>query len=258
MDQMLIQRCYAWSGPIAMLLFFFGLLFSGFIPPLSPSMTQEQVVLHYQQHTTGIRVGMSLILLSGMFYAAFTAVMSGQMRRIPGVSPTLIYGQLAGGSFACLTFLVPAIFFLVTAYRPDRPASETFLMNDLAWFTLVIPWPPFMVQNFSFALGILADRRPQPLFPRWYAYLNIWAPITFTPGALLSFFKSGPFAWNGIFVFWLPGAIFFFWFFATAILLQTAIRTEGHEPAPSNKSIRDRVRKKNPRNEGFFNDSETS
>ena len=47
------------------------------------------------------------MLLSGMFYAAYTAVISAQMRRIPGSIGPSSYTQLAAGAFACLTFLVP-------------------------------------------------------------------------------------------------------------------------------------------------------
>jgi hypothetical protein len=49
-----------------------------------------------------------------------------------------------------LTFMVPAILFLVTAYRPDRLASETQLLNDMSWIPLVMAWPPFAAQQLSF------------------------------------------------------------------------------------------------------------
>ena len=197
MNQSSIQVSFAWCGVICVLLFLFALLISGFLPPAKPAWTADVVAEHYRTHTTEIRIGMSLMLLAGMFYAAFAAVISGQMRRIQGITPTLRYAQLAGGSFACLTFLVPAVLFLTTAYRPERDPSQTLLMNDLSWIACVIPWPPFMVQNFAFAFAILSDRSTTPLFPRWFGYMNIWAPISFTPGILLSFFKAGPFAWDG-------------------------------------------------------------
>src|SRR5919109_1330211 len=121
MHQMNFQRVCAWCG-IACFLFFFGaFVLAHFIPPLKPHTSAQEIAQHYQDHTTGIRVGGVLMLLSGMFYAAFVAVISAQMRRIPGLHRAAVYTQLAAGAFACLTFLVPALLLEWTAFRPDRP-----------------------------------------------------------------------------------------------------------------------------------------
>lgn len=223
MSQEAFQKFCAWSGTICVVLFFGAFAFAGFIPPLSPSLSPEQVAAHYQEHAAGIRGGMVLMLISGMFYAAFTAVTSGQMKRIPGITPTVIYVQLVSGAFACLTFLVPAMLFEVTAFRPERDPQLTYILNDMSWIVLVMPWPPFMMQNFSFAYAVLCYPRSAPLFPRWLGYMNIWAPITFTPAVLLPFFKSGPFAWSGILVIWIPASVFIVWFVVMSMKLSTAV-----------------------------------
>jgi hypothetical protein len=169
------------------------------------------------------------MLLSGMFYAAFTAVISAQMRRIPGLHISAVYVQLAAGAFACLTFLIPAMLFIVTAFRPDRAPGTTQTLNDMSWIFLVMPWPPFMAQNYAFAYAIFTDPRERPLFPRWLAYVNIWAPIIFSPSLLLPFFKTGPFDWRGIFVFWIPAVVFIIQFVANTSMLLRAIRGEEQE-----------------------------
>jgi hypothetical protein len=94
---------------------------------------------------------------------------------------------------------------------------------------------PFMMQNFSFAFAIFSDTRTTPLFPRWLAYVNIWAPIIFTPGAIPQFFKDGPFAWNGIFVFWIPATVFVIQFVVNVVYLLKAIKDEevAEEPVPA-------------------------
>lgn len=226
-SQMTFEKVCAWGGISCVVLFFAAFVLAGFIPPLSPSLSAEQVAAHYQEHTSGIRIGMVLMLISSAFYAMFTAVISGQMRRIPGVSITVVYTQLACGAFACLTFLMPAIFFIAASFRPERAPELTQILNDLGWIMMVIPWMPFMPQNFAFAFAIFSDSRPAPLFPRWLGFLNIWAPISFTPSVLLPFFKSGPFAWSGLFVIWIPAIIFIIWFVLTACMLLKAIRLEG-------------------------------
>jgi hypothetical protein len=227
--QTTFQRICAYSGVICVLLFFGGFVAAGFLPPLSPSMSAAQVAAHYQAHTAGIRFGAGLIFLSSMFYVWFTAVIAGQTRRIPGVHPTVINAVLAGGAFACLTFLVPALMFVVTAFRPDRSPDATLLLNDMSWIILVMPWAPFMAQYFAFAFAILSDPRPQPLFPRWLAYFNIWAELMFTPAIVLPFFKTGPFAWNGLFVFWIPAVVFGTVFIVDTIFLLKAINSEAEE-----------------------------
>lgn len=231
--QMTFQRICAVSGIICPLLFFGAFIAAGFIPPLAPSSSVSEIAAHYRQHANGIRLGAGIMLLSGMFYAAYTALMSGQMQRIRGVHQTVVFTQLAAGAFACLTFLVPAMFFAVTAFRPDRTPELTLMLNDMSWIFLVMPWPPFMVQNFAFAFAILCDRAARPILPRWLAYLNIWAPIVFTPGIVLQFFKSGPFAWNGIFVFWIPATVFVIQFAFNAVWLLRAIKAEQAEAPTS-------------------------
>lgn len=226
MNQMSFQRACAWSGLICVTMFFVAFGCAGFIPPLSPSLSPEEVAAHYNEHLTGIRIGAVLMYISGMFYAAFTAVQSGQMKRIPGVHSTVVYTQLAAGAFACLTYMVPGMLFVVTAFRPERDPLTTQMLNDLSWIMLVMPWPPFMAQNFAFAFAVLSDRRSKPLFPRWLAFLNIWAPISFTPAVMLPFFKSGPFAWNGLFVIWIPAFIFIIWFVAMTVYLLRAVNDE--------------------------------
>jgi len=226
MNQNVFQRICAWSGVACFLLFFGGFVFAHFVPPLTPSLPADEVARHYQQHAVGIRVGATLMMISGMFYAAFTAVISEQMRRIPGVHPTVVTTQAVAGAFACLTFMVPGLLFVVTAFRPDRDPSMTQMLNDFSWIFLVMPWPPFMVQNFSFAFAIATDRRETPLFPRWVAYVNVWAPIIFTPAVLLPHFKSGPFAWSGIFVIWIPAAVFVIQFVVNTWALLRAVATD--------------------------------
>jgi len=226
MNQMAFQRFCAWSGLICVTMFFTAFALAGFIPPLKPSASAAEIADHYQDNTTGIRIGAGVMLVSSMFYTTFTAVISAQMRRIPGVHTSVIYTQLAAGAFACLTFLVPAMLFVVTAFRPDRDPATTQTLNDMSWIFLVMPWPPFMAQNYAFSFAIFSDPRRTPLFPRWLAYLNIWAPIIFTPALLLPFFKTGPFAWSGIFVIWIPAIVFIIQFIANTTMLLRAISTE--------------------------------
>lgn len=223
---MAFQKFCAWSGIICVTMFFTAFFLAGFVPPLSPAASAAEIAGHYREHIVGIRIGAVVMLVSGMFYAVFTGLISAQMRRIPGVHTTVVYAQLAAGAFGCLTFLVPAMLFAATAFRPDRGPELTLLMNDLSWIMLVMPWPPFMAQNYSFAFAILSDRRERPLFARYVAYVNIWAPLMFIPAVALPFFKTGPLAWDGIFVIWIPAFVFIVQFIVNTHALLGAVRDE--------------------------------
>ena len=220
------QRAAAAGGVVCVLMFFAAFALGGFIPPISPSLTAAQVAAHYRAHTEGIRLGGLVMMIGSMLYAPFTAVISAQVARIPGVHRAVHYTQLAAGAFASVTFLIPGMLFVLAAFRPERPVEQTMLLNDLAWVLLVLPWPPFFTQNVAFAFAILADPRRPGLFPRWLAYANIWAPLSFSPSVLLPFFKTGPFAWNGLFVVWIPAVVFIAQFVVNATALFAAVKDE--------------------------------
>lgn len=218
------ERICVFSGPVCVTLFFAAFVAMDFIPPMSPSLTAEAVARHYREHATGVRFGGILMMLSSLFYAAFVAAIAAQMKRMPSAPAAARYAQLGSGAFACLTFFLPALLFIVTAYRPERDPALTQMLNDMSWIWLVIAWPPFLTQYWSFAYVILTDDASAPLFPRWLGYLNVWAVFCFMPAAVLPFFKDGPFAWNGLIVFWLPATVFFVWFVANTVLLDRAVR----------------------------------
>jgi hypothetical protein len=99
----------------------------------------------------------------------------------------------------------------------------------MGWIFMVMPWMPFLAQNWTFAYAILTDEREKPVFPRWLAYCNIWAIIIFSPAVALPFFKSGVFAWNGLFVVWIPAFVFIAQFVVNTWALLRAIGQEEQE-----------------------------
>jgi hypothetical protein len=68
------------------------------------------------------------------------------------------------------------------------------------------------------------------VFPRWVGHVSAWCAVLLLPAVLIPFFKEGPFAWHGIFQFWLAAAIFFGWFAVMSFALINAIRSEPVEP----------------------------
>lgn len=218
----------AWSGMFGVMVFFLGIVVASFFPPPSPSLSVEEVATHYQQHATGIRTGMLLMMISGMFIAPFVALISVHLRRMEKGTPLMTYTQLAAGTSGILFFIIPGVVFLVTAFRPERPPELTYLMNDFSWIITVLPFPSAFMQNVSIAICIF--NHPQnTIFPRWLAFFNLWVSLGFVPGSLLPFFRSGVFAWNGLFPFWFAGSVFFLWFVVLLVVLLKAIKQQEAE-----------------------------
>ena len=219
-----IQKACALSGLLGVTVFFLGILAGGFFPPWSPSLSVDEVVSIYQDNKVGLLVGSTLLITGGALVFPFIAVISQQIRRIEGNSPLLTYVQLAAGVGGIMYFIVPGPFYAVTAYRADVISPDIiYFMNDFNFITLLIVWQPAAVQNISIATAILMDKKAKPLFPRWVAFVNLWVALGFACILPLLFFYEGPFAWSGLFPFWIPATVFGTWFAVMTIALFKAI-----------------------------------
>lgn len=224
--QLLDQKICAWGGPWCALFFGVGLLIAGFVPPPAPSLSAEDIAAIYQADANGIRFGMVLSLVAIVGWIALVGVISVQMRRMQGPSRLPAYLQLGAGSIGVLTVMFPVMIFATTAFRPERDPALTQLLNDLGWLIIIPAFPTFITQFLAFAVGVLQDRSATPVFPRWSAYFNVWVALTFICGAFSYFLLRGPFAWDGLFAFWLAGAAFFLWLLVMGGLCLVAVHND--------------------------------
>lgn len=217
------QLLAIWTGPFTLILFGLSLWpFAGFLPPLSPALTAEQVAEYYQRHAEGIRFGMILLMYAGSFGCVFVAAISAHLRRIEKENPVWTYAQLATGSVAHVAIIVGAMQMTAVAFRPDRAPELTYVLYDVAWLWLVMPGIPATLQNICIGIAILSDQSTSPVFPRWLGFFNIWIGLLFTPGAMVTFFKTGPLAWDGLLAFWLPACLFGPWFIVMFVMMRRA------------------------------------
>jgi hypothetical protein len=128
-----------------------------------------------------------------------------------------------------LLFVLAAIFWQVAAYRPLEDPALTQRFNDLGWFMFLISVPILTVQGIAISLAIFKDTE-QALFPRWFAYFNLWAQLIYLPGTVIPLFKSGPLAWNGILAFWIPAAVYTVWMCLLTWLLLRAASAPDPQP----------------------------
>jgi hypothetical protein len=223
------QRLCAWGGPFCAATFGTGLLLAGFVPPPSPELTAVQIARVYQDGANLIRTGMILGLFGMAGYAALVCAISAQMQRMQGVSRLPAYMQLGAGSIGVLTVMFPVMIFATAAFRPERDPTLTQLLNDAGWLLIIPAFPTFIAQFGAIALGALQDQGARPVFPRWVGYFNLWVALLFIPGGFAYFFRAGPFAWDGIFAFWLAAGAFFAWLIVMTIMMQRAISDEAKD-----------------------------
>lgn len=211
------------------LLFFVGLaLFSGFIPPPSPSLSGAQLMAKYGHHWPMVKLGILLGLLGAALLIPWSAMVSVQMtrlekgRRLPVWS---IFSFIAGAVNA-VAFILPFIFWAGAYYRADRSPALVQLISDMTWLEFLLFFPAFSMQLFALAFAGLTQKQGPEVFPRWFYYLNLWMALTGSTGMLCIFFTSGPFAWNGAIGFYLPVGAYVFFLPVTYVMFYRAIRNE--------------------------------
>ncbi|HTK67119.1 MAG TPA: hypothetical protein VL595_32395 [Pseudonocardia sp.] len=213
-----------WSAAAFFFLWLIGFVFfAQWIPPTAPSTGAEDIALLFQQRSVPIRIGMVLMSVGTVFYLPWTMVLAGLIKEIEGRSYFLSGTQLAAGVLSAMTFFLPAFLWATAAFRPDRNPEVTQALVDLGWLFFITPIAPFLLQYVVLAVAILSDKRARPAYPRWAAYLQVFVSVSFLPAFLAFFMKSGPFAWNGLLVWWFPFATFTAWFFTMIVLTRRAV-----------------------------------
>jgi drug/metabolite transporter (DMT)-like permease len=225
------QQLCLWCGPAMIALFMVGFWFvAGLVPPPSPNDSAEEILNLYRDDTDAIRVGLVLCIIAAALIGPFVVVISEQMKRVEGDSHPLADLQRGMGMIGIWVILLPVMLMQAAAFRPDRNPEITLALNDAAWLPFVGIATLFMVECAAIAICVFKDTEER-VFPRWLAYFNVWAALLLVPAFLIYFFKTGPFAWSGIFTFWVGLAVLGLWFIVMFIAVRSAIQQQEREGA---------------------------
>lgn len=224
------QLISLWTAPIAgCILLIAFIAFPGFFPPMSPTMSAEQVAQFYRAHTAMVWFSMITFNLISVMLVPFFMVIVVQMKRMATQSHVFAYSYLTAAVSGATLFALADVFFLVAAFRPDRDPALTQLLNDLAWITLIAPVGMLVAQCLLLGLAVYFDHGPRPVFPRWVGHYAVATALAMTPAAAAAVVKTGPLAWDGVISFWLRNIAFGAFIIVMFVVLRTVLHRQAVE-----------------------------
>lgn len=218
-------RLCAWAGPVFLMGYIISWGLLGFnVPPIDPSMSISDLQAHYVDHSMRIRVAMVFSVFFGPFYFVMSAVISRIMQKIEGPDGPLSIVEQMGGAVTTVVILMGGICWLTAAFRVDERTPEIIRqLHDFGWMFFDTTYMATSLQMCAVGIVILSDKRVVPLFPRWLAWISFFTAAAFVPIILIPFFLTGPFAWNGLFNYWVGFTSFFIWVLCFSIFIFKAI-----------------------------------
>lgn len=192
-----------WTGPVVGAVLLVAMLaFPAFWPPMSPTLSADEVAAFYSEHTSWIRFSQVTFNLCGILILPFFMVIVVQMKRMRNQSHVFAYCYLTAVVSGATIFALSNIFFFVAAFRPDRNPELIMVLNDLAWIVFIAPVGMVVAQFVLLALAVYFDDGPDPVFPRWVGHYSLATAAAMIPAAGAAVFQTGPLAWDGLLSFW--------------------------------------------------------
>jgi hypothetical protein len=201
------------------------LLFPGFVHPMSPTLSAEEVAAFYRDPENLPRIRYSMILFNwfGVGLIPILALLVLQIRRMAHRTPIFSYAIIACAAGGPTIFLVADLFWLLAAFRPERNPELTLLLNDLAWVTFSSQVGFLIAQSVILALAIYLDRQERPVFQPWVAHFNLVVAALLIPAAFAGAALTGPIAWDGLLTFWVRNVAIGIWIVVMGVVLARAI-----------------------------------
>jgi len=204
------------------------LLFPGFVHPMSPTMSAEEVAAFYRDPGNLPRIRYSMIVFNwfAVGLIPILALIVLQMRRMAHRTPIFSYAIIACAAGGPTIFLMADLFWLLAAFRPERDPELILLFNDMAWVTFSSQVGFLIAQSVILALAIFLDRQPRPVFERWVAHFNLLVAVAMVPACFVGLAMEGPIAWDGLLTFWLRNAAVGLWIVVMGIVLGRLIQRQ--------------------------------
>jgi hypothetical protein len=182
------------------------------VPTPRPTLTPLEVAAYYTDHAFKIKIGAVIASWTAAFMVPFSLVIAFQLARIEQGKPVWSTLSFGSGCLMSMFLVFPPIIWGVIAFEPSRPPEISSALNQLANLILATTDQYYIFQMIAvWVVSLKAKPDPLSAFPRWLGWANLWFAIIFELGAPAFLFKTGPFAWQGLLVYWIPFASFFTW-----------------------------------------------
>lgn len=210
-------------------IFVFALIFLlNMVPPPPATLSPQEVADFYKEFGAEIKFGALIASWTSAFMVPFSVVAAIQMARLESGTPTWAILAFAGGILMSMFLVFPPMLWGVAAFTPDRAPEATALIHELATLSLVTTDQFYIFQMIPMTIVSLKIKKHDELsgWPRWLGFFTLWSALAFEVGALAFLFKTGPFAWDGILVFWMPAVLFTIWVVTASIWLIISIKRQ--------------------------------
>jgi hypothetical protein len=223
-----------WTLPVLGILWIsVFLLFPGFVPPMSPTMSAEEVAAFYRDPHNLPRIRYSMIVFNwfAVGLIPILALIVLQIRRMGHRTPIFSYAIIACAAGGPTIFLMANLFWLLAAFRPARDPELTLLLNDFAWVTFASQVGFLIAQSVILALAIYLDRQARPVFRLWVAHFNLLVAAALLPASFVGMAMGGVLAWDGLLTFWVRNVAIGAWIAVMSLVLGRAIYRQRDEEA---------------------------
>jgi hypothetical protein len=200
------------------------------VPPPSAKLSATQIAHWYAERHTQIRVGAVIASWTSAFMVPLAIVVAAQMSRQETGRKVWSAMTICGGTLMSIFLVLPPLFWGVAAFTPSRAPQITAIMHELGMLTLTTTDQYYV---FMWVAVVVICWLPTSIshspFPRWFGYLTAWIAVMFEAGAFAFLPRTGPLAWNGLMVFWLPLTLFGLWIAVMCNLLLRALKRQREE-----------------------------
>jgi hypothetical protein len=224
------QRALIWWGLVFMAIFGLAWRFLlHMLPPPGPTWPAARVAQWYVLHGTEIKLGATIASWTSAFMVPLTIPVAVQMSRHEKGVPIWSILAVSGGVMMSVFLALPPVFWGVAAFTPTRAPEITNTFHELGLLTLVTTDQYYIFLWVAVAvICLIPNTVVHTPFPRWFGYFTIWNALMLEAGGIAFNVRTGPFAWNGLLVFWVPLSLFVMWLIVLSVLIFKAINKQEH------------------------------
>jgi hypothetical protein len=212
-------RLCAWAMLASTLVIVGSGILGRMAPPPPSTMPIASVAAFYREYSHQILLFPVLNAIGTTLSIPAWCALAVAMRRMRPRTLLLPILECVGGVCATMGAYFGSMFVAVAAVRPDTSDQVIAALNDTGVIFIEMTALPALLQAIALATAIFRDRSPDPILPKWLAWVFIMFGILTQGGFLSVFFKTGPLAATGLVGLVLPIAMLLIFQTGTALVL---------------------------------------